>query len=91
MLLHSPAILQVSADCSILFRVAAALQHKYIVTFALPEVCSALRVSSLCRHFGVQLRDLKLIRGSHLNTATYDHVFSFPDRFSPKGIRAEKR
>jgi hypothetical protein len=84
-LLQSPAILQVSADCSILFRVAAALQHKYIVTFALPEVCSSLRVSSLCRHFGVQISNLKLIRGSLLNTATYNHVFSFPDRYSAEG------
>jgi GT2 family glycosyltransferase len=84
-LLQSPAILQVSADCSILFRTAAALQHKYIVTFAPPEVCSSLRVNSLCRHFGVRLSNVKLRRGSQLNTAAYDHVFSFPDRYSADG------
>ena len=89
-LLRSPAILQVSADCSILFRVAAALQHKYIVTFALPEVCSSLRVSSLCRHFGVQLSNLKLIRGSHLNTGLMIMCFHFQIVILPKAIRAEK-
>jgi GT2 family glycosyltransferase len=84
-LLQSPAILQVSPDCSVLFRVAAALQHKYIVTLAPPEACSSLRVRSLCRHFGVQLSNLKLTRGSQLKTATYDYVFSFSDRYSAGG------
>ncbi|WP_159012451.1 glycosyltransferase family 2 protein [Bradyrhizobium sp. S69] len=78
-LMQSTTILQISAQCSAMFRIADALQNKYSITFAVPEVCSALRVCALGRHFGVQLRDATLVRQSTQGTPEYHFSLSFSD------------
>ena len=75
-LFQSQRILELSPSCRGLFSAAAALQNNFEITIALPEVCSSLRVSLLCRHFGVQLNDVKLVRLSELGDRSYDYVFS---------------
>jgi GT2 family glycosyltransferase len=77
-LLSSSSIIQLTDDCLAMMRCARALRGTYKITFAAPEICSHLRIQSLCRHLGFQLDDFEVIRTPKEVNSTYDRVLIFP-------------
>jgi len=77
-LLRSATTLDDSTDCGAMLRCAAALEAKYEVTLAAPEICSRTRIDALCRQFGLRLNKYKIAKLSDTAGSLYDHTISFP-------------
>ena len=78
-LLRSATILQDSPDCAAMLRCAAALESRYDITLALPEICSRLRLDTLSRKLGFRLGNTGIVRLTDIDGLAYDHTISFPD------------
>lgn len=78
-LLRSGTTLQDSPDCAAMLQCAAALENKYEITLAAPEICSRLRIDSLTHKLGFHLSRPKIARLADVDGSIYDHTISFPD------------
>ena len=76
-LIDSAAVLRDTPESAALLRCAAALQAMSDLTIAVPEICSRLRVQSLCRTHRLELRDYRLTRSDAVDRSSYDHVIPF--------------
>jgi GT2 family glycosyltransferase len=78
-LLRSATILDDSTDCAAMLRCAAALETRYEITLAAPEIYSRPRINALCRELGLRLNKYKTAKLADTDGSLYDHVISFPD------------
>jgi GT2 family glycosyltransferase len=78
-LLRSATILDDSADCDAMLRCAAALESRYEITLAAPEISRRPQIDALCRKLGLRLNNYKTAKLADTDGSSYDHTISFPD------------
>jgi GT2 family glycosyltransferase len=78
-LLRSATVLDDSADCIAMLRCAAALESRYDITLAAPEISRRPQIDALCRKLGLHLGKYKAAKLADTDSSLYDHTISFPD------------
>jgi GT2 family glycosyltransferase len=77
-LLRSATALDDLTDCGAMLRCAAALETRYEITLAAPEICSRSQIDDLCRQFGLRLNKYNIAKLSDTEGSLYGHTISFP-------------